>query len=180
MLNARDYLLPRYYPFQPLLILWLFPKPLYGYKKVIQEVFPNAVPYVNNNPSATPDENRIGEFLDGKAQSGQLPGVARAQGAAETPGARSGDYRFIDSEGNQTSADLYQPQSGNTSSISQNIIAKSGQAETVVVELGAGQSGQIGADEARSMVEDVINTPDQGVNRVIVIKDSQIIVDLSR
>ena len=31
MLDARDYLLPRYCPFQPLLILCLFPKPLYGY-----------------------------------------------------------------------------------------------------------------------------------------------------
>jgi len=32
VLDARDYLLPRYCPFQPLLILCLFPKPLYGYK----------------------------------------------------------------------------------------------------------------------------------------------------
>jgi len=31
VLDARDYLLPRYCPFQPLLILCLFPKPLYGY-----------------------------------------------------------------------------------------------------------------------------------------------------
>jgi len=32
VLDARDYLLPRYCPFQPLLILCLFPKPLYGYE----------------------------------------------------------------------------------------------------------------------------------------------------
>lgn len=39
---------------------------------------------------------------------------------------------------------------------------------------------QIDADAARSMAEDVINTPEHGVNRVIVIKNGQIIVDYPR
>jgi len=137
-------------------------------------------PYVNNNPNATPDEVRVGEFLDREAQAGRLPRAERVRGAAETSGTRSGDYRFIESDGSETSADLYQPESGYPGSISRNIIEKGDQAETVVVELGAGNSGQISADEARSMAQSVIDTPDHGFNRVIVIKDGQIIVDYSR
>jgi len=38
VLDARDYLLPRYCPFQPLLILCLFPKPLYGYPESLQHL----------------------------------------------------------------------------------------------------------------------------------------------
>lgn len=137
-------------------------------------------PYINHNPRATADEIKVGEFLDQKAQSGQLPEVTRVEGAAEIRGTRSGDYRFIDANGKQTSADLFQPQSANPRSISQNIIAKSGQADTVVVELGPGRSSEIKVDEARIMANDVINTPDHGVNRVIVVKNGQIIVDVSR
>ncbi|MFB2979622.1 hypothetical protein [Microseira sp. BLCC-F43] len=137
-------------------------------------------PYVNNNPNATPDEIAIGEFLNGKAQSGELPEVIRVEGAAEIPGSRSADYRFIHPDGSQTSADLIQPQTRRIRSLGQNIIEKSNQAETVVVELGAGESSLIGVDEALSMAESVINTPDCGVRRVIVVKDGQIIVDVSR
>jgi hypothetical protein len=112
---------------------------------------------------------RVGEFLDREAQAGRVPRVDRVEGAAETPGARSGDYRFKHPDGSETPADLYQPESGNPRSISSNIVEKSGQAETVVVELGAGNSGQITDEQARSMAEDVINTPDHSVNRLIVI-----------
>lgn len=141
---------------------------------------PTPEPYVNNNPRATPDEVRVGEYLDGEAQADRLPRAARVEGAGEIPGEPSGDYRFIEADGTRTAADLYQPESGNPGSISRNIIEKGRQAQTVVVELGAGQSGQIDAEGARSMAQSVMDTPDHGVDRVIVIKDSQIIVDYSR
>lgn len=40
------------------------------------------MPYVNNNPRATPDESRIRELLDNKAQTGELSGAIRVEGAA--------------------------------------------------------------------------------------------------
>jgi hypothetical protein len=138
------------------------------------------MPYVNNNPRATPDEIRVGEFLNHKAQAGELPDVTQVEGAAEIPGTRSGDYRFIHPNGSQTSADLMQPQTRRTRSIAQNIIEKDGQAEIVVVELGIGDSSGIGVDAAQSMAESVIATPGHSINRIIIIKDSQIIVDMSR
>lgn len=138
------------------------------------------MPYVNNNPRATPDEIRIGELLDNKAQAGELSGAIRVEGAAEIPGARSADYSFIHPDGSETSADLMQPQTRRIRSITQNIIEKSGQATIVVVELGMGESSQIEVDAAASMAENVISTPDHSINRVIVIKDGEIIVDLSR
>lgn len=85
------------------------------------------MPYVNNNPRATPDEIRVGEFLNNKAQAGELPDVTQVEGAAEIPGTRSGDYRFIHPDGNQTSADLMQLQTRRTRSIAQNIIEKDSQ-----------------------------------------------------
>jgi Contact-dependent growth inhibition CdiA C-terminal domain len=138
------------------------------------------MPYINNNPRATPDEIGIGELLDNKAQAGELSGTIRVEGAAEIPGARSGDYRFIHPDGSETSADLMQPQTRRIRSIAQNIIEKSGQAAIVVVELGMGESSQIEVDAAASMAENVISTPDHSINRVIVIKDGEIIVDVSR
>jgi hypothetical protein len=137
-------------------------------------------PYVNNNPRATSDEIKIGEFLDSQAQLGGLSGVIRVEGAAEIPGIRSGDYRFIHPDGSQTSADLMQPQSKRTRSIAQNIIEKSNQAKIVVVELGRGESNQIKIDDAQNMADAIISTPDCGINRIIVIKSNQIILDISR
>jgi hypothetical protein len=138
------------------------------------------MPYVNNNPRATPDEIRVGEFLNDKAQAGELPDVTQVEGAAEIPGTRSGDYRFIHPNGSQTSADLMQPQTRRTRSIAQNIIEKDGQAEIVVVDLGIGESRAIEVDAAQSMAESVITTPGHSINRIIIIKDGQIIVDMSR
>jgi hypothetical protein len=137
------------------------------------------MPYVNNNPRATPDEIRVGEFLNDKAQTGELSDVTQVEGAAEIPGTRSGDYRFIHPDGSQTSADLMQPQTRRTRSIAQNIIEKDGQAEIVVVELGIGESSAIGVDAAQSMAESVLTTPGHRINRIIIIKDGQIIVDVS-
>ncbi|MBC6471417.1 MAG: hypothetical protein GDA48_00025 [Hormoscilla sp. GM102CHS1] len=78
--------------------------------------------YINNNPRATPDEIRIGEFLHDKAEAGELPGAIAVSGAAEIPGARSGDYRFIHPYGSQTSAVGMQPQTKRTRSLAQNIL----------------------------------------------------------
>ena len=134
--------------------------------------------YVNNNPKATADEVRLGELLDQKAQAGELGDVKRVEGAAEVKGQRSGDYRLQRSDGSQVAADLYQPESGNPRSIASNIIEKSGQAETVVVELGRGRSGGITTEQATSMAKSVVQTPGHGVRRVIVIKDGKIIASL--
>ena len=121
-------------------------------------------------------------MLNGKAQTGQLKDVTSVEGAPPKPTqGRSGDYRFNHPDGTQTSADLYQPESGNPDSIGSNIISgKSGQADTVVVELGAGKSGSITPEAAQKMAQDVVGTPGHGVNRVIVIKNGEIIFDIGK
>jgi hypothetical protein len=134
--------------------------------------------YINNNPRATSDEVRIGQLLHNQAQAGELPRVIRVEGAAEIPGTRSADYRFFHPDATQTSADLMQPQTRRTRSLAQNIIEKDGQAEIVVVELGIGDSALLEVDEVQSMAQGVINTPGHSIDRIIIIKDSQIIVDV--
>jgi hypothetical protein len=134
--------------------------------------------YVNRNPRATSDEIKIGEFLNRQAQLGQLSGVIRVEGAAEIPGSRRGNYRFIHPDGSQTSADLMQPQSKRTRSIAQNIIEKSNQAKIVVIELARGESNQITIDQAQNMADGVLSTPDCGIIRIIIIKNNHIIVDI--
>ncbi len=148
--------------------------------QIIGETSDGSQPYINNNPRATYDEIRIGEFLGRKALSGELPGVARVEGSAEVLNKRSGDYRFILADGSQTSADLMQPETSNTRSIAINIINKSEQAEIVVVELGRGENATIVLERAITMAEAVIATPGHEVERVIVVKESKIIVDRSR
>ncbi|MFL9454178.1 hypothetical protein AB0758_24170 [Tolypothrix bouteillei VB521301_2] len=118
--------------------------------------------------------------MDKKAQAGELPETVRVEGAAEVPGTRSGDYRFVKPDANRISADLIQPQVAEGSKIVQKVIDKGNQAEIVVVELGQGNSGQVGVNEAVRVAQDVFSTPDHGVNRVIFIKDGKIIVDYSR
>jgi hypothetical protein len=136
--------------------------------------------YINNNPRATPDEVRIGQLLHNQAQTGELPRVIRVEGAAEIPGTRSADYRFFHPDGSQTPADLMQPQTRRTRSLAQNIIEKDGQAEIVVVELGIGDSAVLEVDEVQRMAQGVINTPGHSIDRIIIIKDSQIVIDVSR
>jgi len=102
------------------------------------------------------------------------------EGNSEKPGQRSGDYKLTHNDGRTTEADLYQPESGNSRNIESNIIKKSGQAETIVVELSKGESRNIGAAEAQRMADNVINTPGHGVNRIIIFKDNIIIGSASR
>lgn len=134
--------------------------------------------YINNNPRATPDEIRVGEFLNNKAEAGELTGAIRVEGTAERPNIRTGDYSFFHPDATQTSADLMQPQTRRTRSLAQNIIEKDGQAEIVVVELGIGDSALLEVDEVQRMAQGVINTPGHSIDRIIIIKDSQIIVDV--
>jgi hypothetical protein len=71
-----------------------------------------------------------------------------------------------------------QPQTRRTRSLAQNIIEKDGQAEIVVVELGVGDSALVEVDEVQRRAQGVINTPGHSIDRIITIKDSQIIVDV--
>ncbi len=135
-------------------------------------------PYVNNNPKATPAETRVGQMLDAEAQAGKLPGVKRVEGAAEIKSQRSGDYRFEGADGKKVPGDLYEPQGSKPENIFSNIIDKSGQAETVVVELGGGKSGEITAEAAKQIARSVLDTPGHGIRRIIFIKDGVIIVDV--
>jgi hypothetical protein len=140
-------------------------------------------PYLNNNPKATFSEIETGTFLDGKAQIGELKGVSRVEGAAEVKGQtgqRSGDYRFVKPDGTKLSADLSEPQTTNTKSIVTSIFKKSGQANVSVVKLGGGTSGQLSIEQANSIGHDITITPGISINRVIIIKDGKIIVDVSR
>jgi hypothetical protein len=66
--------------------------------------------YIHNNPRATPDEIRVGEFLNNKAEAGEQTGAIRVEGTAERPNIRTGDYSFFHPDAAQTSADLMQPQ----------------------------------------------------------------------
>ena len=136
--------------------------------------------YVNRNPKATPDEVRLGTFLQHCAVAGRLPGVKAVEGAPEVPGQRSGDYRFILDDGRVLSADLYQPVSANTRSIAAHVMQKSGQATVVVLELGRGNSDRIGVREATHMVQEILDTPGHTINRLLVIRHGVIIVDSSR
>jgi hypothetical protein len=139
--------------------------------------------YVNNNPDAKEGEIRVGELLHNIAQAGNLPGVVEVEGAPESniPGERSGDYRFTTPDGQKISADLIQPETGNAKNLSIKIIkGKSGQCKVVVVELGVKQSATITNDQALKAAKEVINTPNNSIDRVIVIKDGKIIVDESR
>ncbi|MDB5048351.1 MAG: Rhs-family protein [Fibrobacteres bacterium] len=141
---------------------------------------PPKTPYQNNNPKATADETRVGGLMHEKAQNGEIPGIKSFEGAAEIPKQRSGDYRVTTDDGTVLPADLYQPQSGNPDSIALNTIEKSGQAKAVVIELGQGKSGSISDAQANQMAQDIIGTPGHSVDRVIVVKDGNIISDQSR
>ncbi len=138
---------------------------------------PELKPYVNNNPKATLPEIETGTFLDTRAQAGKLKGVSRVEGAPELK-VRSGDYRFVRPDGTKIRADLVEPRTTNTSSIVTSIFKKSGQAEVAVVRLGEGTSGELSAAQAESIARDVVSTPGITINRVIVTKGSEIIVDL--
>ncbi len=136
-------------------------------------------PYVNNNPKATGSEIETGRMLDSKAQAGILKGISRVEGEAESkiPGNRSGDYRFVKPDGTKISADLFEPRTRNTASIVSNIILKSSQAKVAVVRLGEGTSGQLSIEQANTIANDVLRTPDHNIGRVIVVKDGTIVVD---
>jgi hypothetical protein len=136
--------------------------------------------YVNRNPKASPGEVRLGELLHGEAQGGKLKGIRSVEGAAESgvPGVRSGDYRFTLADGRVISADRYAPTSGRIENIADSVMQKSGQAEVVVIELGGGRTAAFGAAEARQIAQRVFNTPGHGIQRVIVVKDGTILVDL--
>jgi hypothetical protein len=136
--------------------------------------------YVNNNPKATAGEIETGTFLDVKAQIGELKGVSRVEGAAEVKGKRSGDYRFVKPDGAKLRADLSEPQTTNTKSIVTAIFKKSGQADVSVVKLGGGTSGQLSIEQANSIARDVTTTPGISIDRVIIVKDGKIIVDVTR
>jgi len=140
-----------------------------------------ALPYINRNPAATDDEIRIGTFLDQQAQAGNLPGVNRVEGAAEIPNERSGDYRFIDSKGNRTSADLVQPLIGTTRNIWNAVTAKSGQAIIVIVDLGTAR-GPLALDEDIMKVAQVAVDPASGlsIQRIIVITGDIVMMDVLR
>ena len=132
-------------------------------------------PYDNRNPRAQAGEIEIGQMLHDSAESGALPGYTKVYGAPELTGQRSGDYRFVTETGLEVSADLMQPTSGNPRSIALNIIEKSGQAEIVVVELGAGKSIQITTVQAKKMADDVVSTPGHSIKQVIIVKDKTIL-----
>jgi hypothetical protein len=139
---------------------------------------PPEEPYVNNNPKAKPSEIKNGAWLDSKAQAGELKGVSRVEGAAELKGhGRSADYRFVKPDGTKIPADLIESRTDNARSIVTSIFKKSGQANVVVVRLGEGNSGQLSIAQANTIAQDVLKTPGQSINRVIVIKDGGIIVD---
>jgi hypothetical protein len=138
-------------------------------------------PYVNRNPRASAEEIRLGTFLDQQAQTRKLPDVVRVVGAAEskTPGVRSGDYRFIGFDGGETSADALQPTTGRADNVYSSIMGKTTQAKVVVVELGAGNSGQISDADALATARAAVHDSSR-LQRVIFVRSGQVIVDVPR
>jgi hypothetical protein len=136
--------------------------------------------YVNRNPKATLDEVRLGALLHDLAKTGHLPGVKQVEGTPELPGRRSGDYRFILNDGRVIAADLYQPESANVRSIAANIMQKSGQATVVIIELGRGNSDQLGDAAAIHIAQSVLETPGHTIQRVLVIKHNVRLADRFR
>jgi hypothetical protein len=136
-------------------------------------------PYVNRNPRADAGEIKLGEMLHGDAQGGSLKGVKSVEGAAESgvKGQRSGDYRFTLDDGRVVSADRYAPESGRIENIAVSVIRKSGQAEIVVIEFGAGKTAGFGATEAGQIADHLATTPGHSIKRLIVVKDGKILLD---
>ena len=135
--------------------------------------------YVNRNPRATPDEIRLGTFLDRQAQERRLPGVVRVVGAPEIKGARSGDYRFVLADGTELGADALQPTTGRADNVYSSIMNKTTQAPTVVVELGQGNSATITDAEALATATSAIADTHR-LQRVIFVRNGAIIADVQR
>jgi len=119
--------------------------------------------------------------LDKLAQGGEIQNVKRVVGAPETPDLRSGDYRFVHSDGSVSSADLLQPKSGKLVGHPQDfarkiITEKSGQAQTVIVRL-RGKLARIDSIEAEAIAKEVLRTPGHTIDRIVFVKDDRVLVD---
>lgn len=145
--------------------------------------------YVNRNPKALTEnggrEYRLGEKLDRLAQTRHLgDDVARVYGAAESKvqGVRSGDYQFVKIDGSEIRADALHPENEKLDSIYGRIMQKSGsQADIVVVELSEGTSTNVTVADAKASADSAIAASREsglGLQRVIFVKNGQIIVDV--
>jgi hypothetical protein len=137
--------------------------------------------YINRNPRATVNEIRVGRTLNSLAARGRIHGVSRVEGWPEIKGAKSPDYRFFDSQGKATIADLYEPETneliGSPHNMARKIIEeKGGQTEVVVIEL-RDHFTKIGPEEAREGAELIFKTDNHGIKRVIFIKHDKIMID---
>ncbi len=141
--------------------------------------------YINKNSRATLEEQQVGRALNHEAQKGRLPGIKRVEGGVkpkQNVKGRKGDYDFFTTDGRSIKADLYQPSNptGKLESITAKVFEKSGQAEIVVVQVGRGSTRKITESEARKIAQDIVGTPDQGIRRVIIRWEGQILADLSK
>jgi hypothetical protein len=139
--------------------------------------------YINKNSAATAEEQQIGSELNQQAQQGRLKGIQRVEGGeGPKPGikGRKGDYDFVTKDGRTVKGDLHEPITDKVKSLQSNIYEKSGQAEIVVVQVGKGASHTIPDAELRTMAQQVVETDGLSINRVIVRRGKDTVIDAQR
>lgn len=144
-----------------------------------EAIAPATAGYVNNNPAATAREVQVGTILDEQAQTGALRDVARVEGMPESKTARRADYDFVMADGSRITADLYEPGTAQPRAVGSMMVKKSGQATAMVVDLKGGSASMPIPD----LVEEIrgkLGTPGLSIDRVVVVRDGAIIVDLTR
>ncbi|MPZ49079.1 MAG: hypothetical protein GEU75_07225 [Dehalococcoidia bacterium] len=132
--------------------------------------------YINNNPGHKTGEVRVGTELNDCAARGELPGIKRVEGRAEIPGKPSADFDFVTDGERRIPIDLITLETNNVPGLPAKLIKKSRQGNGVVVDIGAGKSGEVTLEEWGQVVKDVFATPDHDIRRIILIKDGKIIL----
>jgi len=132
--------------------------------------------YVNHNPHQTDGEIRIGTILDQLAELNQLGGIDRVVGRkqATVKNVRNPDYSFIKYNQEYLTADLYQPETNNATSIIASLIKKSGQADVGIIEFRNQAYPEYLFGQAQTIARDILSTPDHSIRWVLIIWEQKI------
>jgi hypothetical protein len=141
--------------------------------------------FVNLNSAAKPPETSLGVWLDAEAQSGRMGLIKRVGGPPEVKGQASPDYHMFTTDVDNAQianrarspdlrGDAVIARSNNIDNILKNNVgSKSGrQADVVVVELGAGESGKITDANVRAWKLNDIQTTWPKLRRLIVVRNN--------
>jgi len=152
-------------------------------KKLTPESRPKLLEFEPGSHPPSSNEYRVGKFLDSEAQQGRLPGIARVRGR----GKLGADYELIHTDGSTTLADLWNPTAskfiGNPPNLARAMVGKVArnrysQAEILFVEL-QGDLRRISVVESKEASQLAFNSG-TSLNRIVFIKNGEIIADTSR